>query len=156
MGKVIRITEAQFSKLMSSNLKEAINELSPELANRASDAAFAKGDNNRGEKFWDYANGKAGEEFKGGKVYAHTSFINYRPNEAMGAVLCKDGSFAFQGKTPETRENKGNGEISPENPVVPEQLKTQDETLARKLANWWNRFGQAEIPMLGDPQSYMI
>ncbi len=152
MGKIIRITEAQFKRLMN----EAMCELSPELANKASDAAFAKGDSKRGEKFYDYANDKAREEFKGGKVFAHTSFINYHPNELMGAVICKDGGFAFQGRTPETRQNKGEGEITPENPVVPEQLKTQDETLARKLANWWSRFGEIDIPILSDPQTYMV
>lgn len=156
----MKITEEDIRYMVSEAVKkvldESINELSPEFMGHAADVANSKGRFIQRDAFNDYSREVATSEFSGdGVIGASHNSINYVNGDHV-CVICADGTYGTRGSNyfkPVTNEHgylKGCNNL-------PEVLKTNNKSLARKLANWWNRFGQAETGLnLSDYHTYCI
>ena len=138
-------------RVVNEMLYEGVDELSPELLQRATDKAWDARRWSQAENFENYAAKRATEEFGGlkGQVRRITPRqIVWMSDEDDACMLYNDGAYYFQ---PRSGFNKESGNFKGLN-NFPKYMKISDKITARAITRWWKRYHKpdVEIPFLED------
>ena len=127
----MKITESKLKELIANTIKESLDELSPDLAYRAADAAYNKGQHNRYASFSRYANDAVSQEH-GGLEATNKRIVYPLSIDGLYVTIYKDGDFALS--------NDSGGRNLFDFGNVPSKLKTNDKRIARNIAKWCSKY----------------
>ena len=129
-----------------------LNEIHPGTYQHAADKARELGRYSQADNLEAGAGDACGAEYnEPNKVHATPKSIAYI-NGKYSCLLARDGSFSTRGANYFSDVSKTQGWIQNN---VPEEMKTRDMALARKIVRWWNEYGEKDIPVLKDWHSFV-
>lgn len=139
---------------ISNSLNEGLSELSPKLLQRAYDKAEQSRRYNQRDAFDAGAAARMPEFNIEGRMDANPRRIRWI-NGIASCLIAKNGQYHvgsanyFKTITSET------GTFSNSSDYIPEYMKSEDKVIARKIAKWWQEYGEVDIPKLGDWHSFV-
>jgi hypothetical protein len=126
------IMEDMITTSFNDAFKKAMNEISDDLAARASAAAYQKNRSKQGGLFNRYAldTANSGTKNNEGIIAYSTKEISYKNAYNNVVRIFSDGQVEVAGSVINLKDD-----FKPN-----EGLKTSDKVVARKIAKWWNTY----------------
>lgn len=144
----IRLTENKLKQIVAESVKNVLNEISSDLAYKASQAAQEKGRWGQGYAFSNYGHKRVRDELGlPSDVEATNNYISYKSSRGRNITLKTDGSLiigdncynGFKEWTEANYENRADRFI-----------RVEDKRLARTIANWCSKYIGDELPQSAD------
>lgn len=144
----IILTENKLKQIVAESVKNVLNEISSDLAYKASQAANEKDRWTQGYAFSNYGNERVRDELGlPSDVEATNNYISYKSSRGKEVTLKTDGSLIIG-----DRCYNGFGdwiEGGYEN-SADRFIKVRDKRLARTIANWCSKYIGDKLPQSAD------
>lgn len=144
----IRLTENKLKQIVAESVKNVLNEISSDLAFKASQGAYNKGRSGQGNTFSNYGNERLKDELSlPSNVDAtnyYIKYMSYSNSEVSlntNGVACSDGITRNSFEEWKDPKNENNAKLN---------LKVYDKRLARVIANWCSKYVGDKLPQSAD------